>query len=362
MAIYPEVVRANSSYSIADRVEMRLVCPECRGRIERTFPEGVSGTGIPDSLQCVDCGARYPVVNGVPRMLAERMRSALNSEFAENAADQAKAATARSFGYEWTRFPQMRDEWERNFNAYMARRGSEFFKGKRVLDAGCGTGRHAYYAAKYGAEVWAVDLGEAVEVARRNTKEVGVNVIQADIYNLPFEEESFDFIYSNGVLHHLPEPECAFHQLLRFLKPGGESQIYLYWAPENQPLKKLMLSVVNAFRKTTTRLPLRVVHALSVPAAALAFLMFVWPYRLMKLVGLKQIAERIPMKQYAKYPFKVCVNDQLDRLSAPIENRYTRAEVEGWLQRAGLEEITVSPNFGWCGSGRKPALSDEELD
>ena len=42
------------------------------------------------------------------------------------------------------------------------------------------------------------------------------------------------------------------------------------------------------------------------------------------------------MKQYARYPFRVCVNDQFNRLSAPIENRYTRAEVEAWLLRAGL--------------------------
>ena len=361
MDVYPEVVQAARSYSIAERGELRLVCPECRGRIERTLPPDVRASGEAESLHCVDCGERYPIVGGIPRMLARRMRAALDSEFVESAVDQAKAATARSFGYEWTRFPQMRDEWERNFVDYMSSRGSEFFTGKRVLDAGCGTGRHAYYAAKYGAEVWAVDLGEAVEVGRRNTKELGVNVVQADIYNLPFEDESFDFIYSNGVLHHLPEPECGFHQLLRFLKPGGEIQIYLYWAPENQPIKSLLLFVVNALRRLTTRLPLRVVHALSVPAALLAFLLFVWPYRLLKLFGLSRVAERIPMKQYARYPFKVCVNDQLDRLSAPIENRYRRAEVEDWLRRAGLEEIRVSPNFGWCGSGRKPALPDEEL-
>jgi hypothetical protein len=67
------------------------------------------------------------------------------------------------------------------------------------------------------------------------------------------------------------------------------------------------------------------------------------------------------MKQYADYPFRVCVNDQFDRFSAPIENRYTREEVEGWLKRAGLEEITVHPNFGWVGSGRKKAkISSEE--
>jgi len=74
----------------------------------------------------------------------------------------------------------------------------------------------------------------------------------------------------------------------------------------------------------------------------------------MRLVrGLRGLAERMPMKQYALYPLRVCVDDQFDRFSAPIENRYTRAEVESWFERAGLEDINVQPNFGWNGSGRK---------
>jgi hypothetical protein len=63
------------------------------------------------------------------------------------------------------------------------------------------------------------------------------------------------------------------------------------------------------------------------------------------------------MKQYASFPFRVCVNDQLDRFSAPIENRYTRQEVTDWLDRARLEERKVNPAHGWVGTGRKPPSS-----
>src|SRR5205085_888189 len=114
---------------------------------------------------------------------------------------------------------------------------------KRVLDAGCGTGRHAHYAASFGAAVVAVDLGPAVEVAaRNNVGAASVQVLQSDLYNLPFAPKGFDFIYSLGVLHHLPDPEGAFKNLLRFLKPGGEIVIYVYWQPEGQPLKRGLLS------------------------------------------------------------------------------------------------------------------------
>lgn len=322
----------------------QLRCPVCQGGLTRAG----------ESLHCAPCGERFPVTNGIPRMLVGAMRAALGGEQTNGAVDERRVATAQSFGYEWTHFAEMRAEWEQNFLDYMAPHGPAFFRGKRVLDAGSGSGRHAYYSAKFGAEVWAVDLGAAVEVTRRNTAQLeSVQVVQADLHQLPFAPESFDFVYSIGVLHHLPDPEAVFRGLLRYLKPGGEAQIYLYWQPEGQPVKRALLTAVNAARQVTTRLPHPLLHALSYPAAAAAFAGFVWPYRALRQAGLQEWAERLPMKQYADYPFSVCVNDQFDRFSAPIEYRYTRAEVRGWLERAGLEAIEVRPNYGWCASGRK---------
>jgi len=335
-----------------------LRCPACQGQL--CVSDGSAENNGDIYLECQHCQQQFPIINNIPRLLLSPLREALIGDGAASGDYDPQVKTARSFGFEWTRFPEMYEEWGRSFLSYMQPHDPEFFRGKKVLDAGCGNGRFAYYAAKYGAEVWAIDLGPAVEVARRNTEQAGVvQVAQADLHQPPFGPESFDFIYSIGVLHHLPDPEAAFQNLLRYLKPDGEIQIYLYWRPEGQPIKRALLAIVSAARKVTTRLPHRAVYGLAFPAAVAAFSFFVWPYRLLKgIPGLRGLAEKLPMKQYAAFPFRVCVNDQLDRFSAPIENRYTRKEVEEWLRRGNLQDSQVAASYGWVATGRKSSAAE----
>ena len=203
-----------------------LRCPVCRGSLASSA----------DALTCVACGGSYPSVDGIPRLLLPGMRDALLGDEASDCGHASRNG-AEVLVTSGIVFRRCTNNGSGSFSTTCSRTPPTSFRERRFSTPVAATGALRITPAKYGAEVWAIDLGTAVEVARRNTHSRNVNVVQADLHNPPFALESFDFIYSIGVLHHLPNPEAAFQNLLRFLKPGGVVQIYLYWKPEQRPIQ-----------------------------------------------------------------------------------------------------------------------------
>jgi len=103
--------------------------------------------------------------------------------------------------------------------------------GKRVLEIGCGNGTDGVMFALNGADYTGVDLtAEAVEATRRHFAVEGLRAVfrQENSERLSFANNSFDIVYSFGVLHHTPIPEQAVAEVYRVLKPGGTARIMLY--------------------------------------------------------------------------------------------------------------------------------------
>lgn len=331
-------------------------------------PGGYPELGADGEIRCSACAEVYPVVGGTPRMLRRSERSRLLNDYPRAAAGTTgapvappadgselalKSRTADSFSYEWKHFGALRDEWRKNFFGYIQPHEAEWLTGRSVLDVGTGSGRHSYWAARCGARVAAVDLGRSIDVARHNLPG-DVLTVQADAEDLPFAPESFDIVMSIGVLHHLPDTGRALRSIARYARPGGYVRVYLYWVPPRQA-HRTMLRFVGSARRVTTRMPHRLLHLLSFPAAAALFAAFVLPYRALRQSRrLAPLADRFPLKTYADYPFEVCVNDQFDRFSAPIERRFTESQVRELLESAGLDDVRVIPHHGWLGEGRKP--------
>jgi len=130
-------------------------------------------------------------------MLVGPLRSTLRQEYPEFFADskehldagavtgqKTKLRTMRSFGYEWRHFSDFRPEGEANFAWYFAAYPPQSIRGKILLDAGCGKGRHLFFAAQHARKVIGVDLSPAVDAAFDNTGHLeNAHVVQADLFH-----------------------------------------------------------------------------------------------------------------------------------------------------------------------------------
>jgi SAM-dependent methyltransferase len=104
-------------------------------------------------------------------------------------------------------------------------------RGLKVLEIGCGIGTDGAQFAKAGADYTGIDLTEAaIDLARRRfvLAELKGDFCVSDAERLDFPDDSFDLVYSHGVLHHTPDIEAAVAEIHRVLKPGGRAVIMLY--------------------------------------------------------------------------------------------------------------------------------------
>jgi SAM-dependent methyltransferase len=336
-----------------------ICCPTCRGSfdLQKECEEGeelVQGT-----LTCRGCQASFPIIRGIPRFLPPEMSA-------------AKQATVAAFGYEWTHYAELTPADRQEFLDWIKPLDESAFRNRVVLDAGCGKGRHLFLAATFGAaDTIGIDLSDAVESAYENTRHLpNAHVIQADIYHLPFLRP-FDFAYSIGVLHHLPDPKQGFLSLARHLKPGGRIAVWVYGKEGNRWIELL----VNPIRiHLTSRLPKFVTRIIS-------FLIALPLYVALKLIYLP--VNRAPRLRFAKrwlpyadylsaisgYSFAENLWNVFDHLVAPTAFYHRREEVEDWFATAGLEQVVITArnNNSWrgtaltsCADLRCDAEKDEE--
>ena len=275
---------------------------------------------VGEELVCSACGRKYPIVRGVPRFVE---------------AEQY----AGSFGFQWQTFDRTqldREAGSRSESDFRQRTGfrPEDLKGKLVLDVGCGMGRFAEVATRWGARVVGIDLSLATEVAARNLAGRDATIFQADVFHLPFAPESFDYIYSIGVLHHTPDCEKAFRSLPSLLKPGGRIAVWLY--SSYNPWYKFS----DLYRHVTRRMPPQLLHKLC--------------YGVVPLYGLHQVLRRIPLagrpaSSLLAHLIPMSFNkdrewrilDTFDWYSPRYQSKHTYEEVFRWFESCGLEDLRV---------------------
>jgi ubiquinone/menaquinone biosynthesis C-methylase UbiE len=147
----------------------------------------------------------------------------------------------------WNETPLFLTEEERYSTYPWLYDAAEFRKhqGEKVLEIGCGTGADLLQFAKHGSLATGVDLtANHVDLARMRVGGLA-RVCKADARHLPFEDESFDYVYSHGVLHHCDEPEQVVSEIFRVLRPGGRFNVHVYALWSHIALRGLLRYGIN---------------------------------------------------------------------------------------------------------------------
>jgi ubiquinone/menaquinone biosynthesis C-methylase UbiE len=267
--------------------------------------------------------------------------------------------TVRSFGEEWKAFHKF-DDTELN------RIGDQYFdivtpgmygKDKIAADFGCGTGRWTkYFSNKVGA-IAAIDPSDAIFTAATLLEKTNnVQLYKASIDNLPFPDNYFDFGFSLGVLHHIPDTQMAMNACVQKVKPGGHFLVYLYYNFENRGfLFKVTYWLSNMLRLLVTKLPGSIKRFVCDILAVLLYMPFVLLCRLLRTLGVpEKFRQKIPLQIYERASFYVIRNDSLDRFGTPLEQRFSKKQITAMMLNAKLTEITFSNNPPyWHAVGKK---------
>jgi SAM-dependent methyltransferase/uncharacterized protein YbaR (Trm112 family) len=339
-----------------------LACPGC------SLPLQLSGTkrGVGDGrileglLQCDGCGGSYMIENGIPRLRltakgpprldaqAEATSAHFTHEFsalAEQDRDMVAEDLLEFYFVSRTGIdPKLPSELAKDPYPTSAPSGYSpdvsWLAGRRVLDAGCGSGRFTKVAGNGGAGlVVGLDIGSLDRAASYCKMLSNVHFVEGSVLSPPFMPGVFDYVFSLGVLHHTSNPQLGCEKLARLLREDGLMSVWVY--PHEYWGGFPRAWVGRLLHRILCRLPPQ--RGFSICERYL--------YRLGRLQSV--LAQRSVTKLLTAPLFlisiprheerEVMVATIFDYYCPPTVSTHTFEEVEGWLRGAGFSELTRLP-------------------
>jgi ubiquinone/menaquinone biosynthesis C-methylase UbiE len=270
----------------------------------------------------------------------------------------------KGFGDEWTSFDQQplsKSELQEIFDQYFGIFPWNTLSPKAVgFDLGCGSGRWARVVGPRVGMLHCIDAsGAALEVAKRTLRQLpNCTFHHASVDAIPLDDNSMDFGYSLGVLHHIPDTAAGIRSCVKKLKSRSPLLLYLYYAFDNRPLWfRAIWRGTDLLRRVISSSPFFIRYPLSQTIAALVY----WPLArlsmLLEYFGVN--VESIPLSWYRRLSFYTMRTDAFDRFGTRIEQRFTATQILRMMEGAGLERISFSHSMPfWCAVGYKKPCAE----
>ncbi len=250
--------------------------------------------------------------------------------------------TIKDFGEQWSLFDDIDDHYYGNSILFddIAKPfvQKQDIRDKRIADIGSGTGRIVRMLAQAGPErIFAIEPSAAFNVLKNKTKDIPfVECLQLDGASIP-KSLDVDWIFSIGVIHHIPDADSVLSAAYSSLRPGGKMLVWLYGVEGN----RLYLSVALPLRKLTHAIPNRILTYLCYSTVPLLRL-YSWASRIFPM----------PMKSYFNNHISKLTNRQLmvtvfDQLNPAYAKYYTKNEAVSLFERAGFKDIGIHHRHGY---------------
>lgn len=224
----------------------------------------------------------------------------------------------------------------------------EDFKGKEVLEGGCGGGQHTSFVAPYVRSICAVDLNCTDLAIKRTQQFQNISFVEDDLAKMDLQRK-FDIIFSIGVIHHTDDPDLTVRNLLRHLKSGGRFIFWVYSKEGNfwvenlvEPIRKILLK----------RLSREIVYKISLFVTALLYL----PVYTIYLIPVFQFLPFFEyFKNFRKLSYIRNATNVFDKLNAPQVDFISYERARSWVSSSEYKDIHISPYMGvsWRISGTK---------
>lgn len=321
-----------------------------------------------DGLLVSAAGTAYPVIGGVPRLLPpDLLGPFLRDAFPgvlqrypvlvdamagaeEPEPEVLRTLTEYSHQHVDMADPEaMRDEAYATWRRFQPGVEPADFAGQTVLEVGSGAGRHAQIVGDHAKLLVGLDLSRGVEIAHARDGRPNVFFVQGDLRRPPFRPGAFDALYSNGVIHHTPDPAASFASVARLLRPGGGAYIWVYGLDDMR--WSYRLSHLTWLRPMTNKLPRAGKIAVSAGLTAAVEAGLWTPVRVLRRVGLGGVADRAPFADAADQSWTYKLRRMHDRLNPPVTHYITHADLEAWYSGFTGVEILNADGQGWSARG-----------